>query len=83
MSQDFLKEQERISLAEELMDLALMAKGTQKLFALINKECVFDLEKLQSKLNGLTKAERDALETKQVRELVKKTWIQRRSDLIQ
>ena len=83
MSQDFLKEQERISLAEELMDLALMAKGTQKLFALINKECVFDLEKLQSKLNGLTKAERDALETKQVREKFKKTLIQRRSDLIQ
>ena len=65
-SEEFLKEQERVSLAEELMDLALMARGTQKLFALINKECVFDLDKLQSKMNGLTKAQRDALEIKQV-----------------
>ena len=65
-SEEFLKEQERISLAEELMDLALMARGTQKLFSLIGKECVFDLENLQSKMNGLTKAQRDALEIKQV-----------------
>jgi len=67
---DFLKEQERISLAEEMMDLALMAKGTQKLFALINKECVFDLEKLQSQMNTLTKAERDQLEMKQLFDVV-------------